>query len=65
MEYPQPAPQVSPQQCPEDGKASPLPGCPRVEEIVLHLNRRALAEPNPFKVAKYREAIALLGETLQ
>lgn len=53
------------EKCPDDRKSSPLPGCPRVEEIVLHLNRLALAEPNPYKVAQYREAIAHLGEALK
>lgn len=66
MEYQEP-PQVSSQQCPDDRSSSPMPGCPRTEEldIVLRLDRLARSGTNPFKIAKYREAIAHLGEAFK
>lgn len=64
MEYQQP-PQINAQKCPDDRKSSPLPGCPRLEEIVLLLARAARNEPNPLKVVEIRSAIAHLGEALK
>lgn len=64
MDY-QPTSQISAQQCPEDSKSSPLPGCPRLEEMVLQLDRASRTEPNPLKVAEIRAAIAHLGEALK
>lgn len=53
------------EKCPEQ-EGSPLPGCDRrVAAVVLELERISRDESNPRKVAKYRDAIALLGDALQ
>lgn len=62
------------EKCPEK-KGSPLPGCDLLQAaalryrwvaaVVLELERISRDESNPHKVAKYRDAIALLGDALQ